>query len=401
MELLLLYEAIGWEQLFWKKFKAFLNQIGNVSDRVEEKERLTREWKADCWRRLNPQMHAALKRLEKEEWFPRFRVLGSRWASFVSQLTEGVETPLANPTSLSELREEMDYLNELGRLGDEARLRMEKEIEDTEFRLKRGSELGRFDQFWDDNALFECRYRRSKWLYLSQFFSGAPLEIYSHVLKQNKNIIHITFSPHGSDSDVNQFQATFCELSWVTSISRGLPPDSFLPLPAIDRNLSRDPLFIKSALNNDLITFAKEIRLKLPVDDFSTYIFTDAGTNDTHSDKLGNNAKVLISFVAPTSSGQSLMLRLKHSGEEDGSLEVTLGSTRIQLNHSSKSSLTIDDITLYPIPGPSESHHLSFEPGIRNEIFIQFRGIVEGHDHFLHDIDLLDEVGGLWRNREI
>ena len=65
------------------------------------------------------------------------------------------------------------------------------------------------------------------------------------------------------------------------------------------------------------------------------------------------------------------------------------------------SALTIDDITLYPIPGPSVSDHLSFEPGIRNDIVIQFIETVEDHDHFLYDIDLLDEAGGLWRFREI
>ena len=108
------------------------------------------------------------------------------------------------------------------------------------------------------------------------------------------------------------------------------------------------------------------------------------------SGKLKKNARVLISFVAPT-SGKSLILRLKHSGSEDAPLEVTLGSTIIQLNPSSKSSLTIDDITLYPIPGPSGSDHLSFEPGIRNDIVIQFRGI-KWHSHFLHDIELLDEA---------
>ena len=90
-------------------------------------------------------------------------------------------------------------------------------------------------------------------------------------------------------------------------------------------------------------------------------------------------------------------LRLKHSGREDGPLEVTLGSTTIHLNPSSKSSLTIDDITLYPIqvpsPSSSESDRLSFEPGIRNDIFIQFRGTVEHHRHFLHDVELLDEAG--------
>ena len=39
MELLLVCEVREWE---WNKFKAFLDQIDN--DRVEEKERLTREW---------------------------------------------------------------------------------------------------------------------------------------------------------------------------------------------------------------------------------------------------------------------------------------------------------------------------------------------------------------------
>ena len=39
---LLVCEVREWEQLFWNKFKAFLDQIDN--DRVEEKERLTREW---------------------------------------------------------------------------------------------------------------------------------------------------------------------------------------------------------------------------------------------------------------------------------------------------------------------------------------------------------------------
>ena len=62
-------------------------------------------------------------------------------------------------------------------------------------------------------------------------------------------------------------------------------------------------------------------------------------------------------------------------------LEVTLGSTIIQLNPSSESSPTIDDITLYPIPGPSESDHLLFEPGIRNDIIIQFTGTVDGERH--------------------
>ena len=188
----------------------------------------------------------------------------------------------------------------------------------------------------------------------------------------------------------------------MTSISWNL----FESPSAIDR----DPLFIKST-NNDLITFAKEIRLKLPVDDFSTYIFTDAHDHDLVEGyladdrplvKLAYNARVLFSFVGPIND-QNLILRLEHSGGKDAPLEVTLGSTITQLNTSSKSSLTIDDIILYPNPGPSESDHLSFEPGIRNDIVIQFRNRYRSgwHHNLIHDIDLLDKAGGLWGIREI
>ena len=424
MELLLLYEVKEWEELFWSKLKAFLDQISN--DRVYEKERLTREWRANCWKRLNPQMHAAVKRLAKDQ--DGFReALGRRWASSISQFL-GASSSQFSEGSLSELRDEMEPLN------DEIRLRMEKEIEDTEFRLKLGYDLGRFDPFWDDDTLFKCRYSRSKWLYLNKYDTSrdTPLEIYLHALQGNENIIHITFSGFDSDSDINRLQATICDLPRVTSISS----DSF---GLLDIHRDHDPLFIKST-NNDLIAFAtrKEIRRKL--DPYSTYIFTDAKGSDMiilpDGEALGNNARVIITFFAPISD-RSLTLRLKHSGEDGPLLEVTLGSTKIQLNPSFKSSLTIDDITLHPFSGPSESDHLSVEPGIRNDIgeevddialdptsgsseseylsfeqgiwnniVIQFRGRAGtwGHGHFLHDIELLDEDGleydGLILHRE-
>ena len=374
MELLLVYEVREWEKLFWNKFQVFLDQIDN--DRVEEKERLTREWRANCWKRLNPQMQAALKRMadvdsEDKHWF--LEIVSKQWALSISQLFEGVDNP--DILSLSELRGEFEDEDEA------IRLRMESEIEDTEFRLNRGSDLGRFDQFWDNDRLFECRYSWSKWLNLHQC-SYVPLEVYSHALKGNKNIIHITFFSMYPDFDANQF---LCDLPWVTSITSDQP----VSVSAVRRDL----LFIKS-VNNDLNTFAKEIKL----DPSSTYIFSDPGISDLG--RIGCDARVLISFVPPT-SGKILILRVKHSGEEDAPLEVTLGSTKIQLNPSSKSSLTIDDITLYPIEvsDPSESDHLSFEPEVRNDIVIRFiqpdRGPNEylRHGHYLHDIELLDEAG--------
>jgi hypothetical protein len=207
MELLLLYEVVEWEQLFWNRFEVFLDQIR--VDRVEVKERLTRGWRADCWKRLNPQMHAAQKRLADFDRDYIFGTVGRQWASSIRQIFEGVENP--NPISLSEVRRIIEISPISDRFDDEIGLRIENEIEDIEFRLKRGSELGRFDQFWDDDTLFECRYSRSKWLYLSP---DAPLEIYSHALKRNKNIIHITFNRR---FDVNRFR--ICDLPWVTSVS--------------------------------------------------------------------------------------------------------------------------------------------------------------------------------------
>ena len=358
---------------------AFLDQIGKY--RVEEKERLTREWRANCWKRLNPQMHAALKRfadlddMEDKDMF--LESLGRQWALSISQLFEGVEKP--DIMLLSALRSRI-------RDGDEEmRLRMENEIEDIEFRLKRGSDMGRFDQFWDNNTLFDCRYSRSKWVGLHS--SSIPLEVYSHALKENRgdrNIIHITFY-NKSDFDVNLF---LCDLPWVTSISL----DLLGTIPAVRRDL----LFIKSA-NNDLNTFAKEIKL----DPSSTYIFSDAGIHDLYLGRLVKNARVLISFVAQ----KRLILRVKHSGEEDEPLEVTLGPTTIQLNLSSKSSLTIDDITLYPIgvSGPSESVYLSFTPEVRNDIFIRFIGRDDNYwyGHYLHDIELLDDAGMEYMPRSV
>ena len=333
-------------------------------------ERLTREWRADCWRRLNLQMRAAMKRMadvDMENKDSNLEYLGEKWELSISRLFEGVEKP--DTISLSTLRR----LIENGDDDDEEMLlRMEKEIEDTKFRLKRGYNLGRFDQFWDDNLLFECRYSRLKWFNFSQMLPNAPLDVYSQALKGNKNITHITFFRMNSDFDVNRF---LCDLPWVTSIT---PDRRYATTPTVRRNL----LFIES---NDLDTFAKEIKLETS----STYIFLDGVS---YSGELGNSVRVLISFVPPT-SGKSLTLRVKHSGEEDPPLEVTLGSTKVQLNPPSKSSLTIDDITLYPfeLSGPSKSDHLSFEPEVRNGLFIRFIGY-RGR-HCLHDIELLDEAG--------
>ena len=215
MELLLVYEVNEWEQLFWNKLKALLDQIGN--DRVEVKERLTREWRADCWKRLNSQKHAVEKWLGnyKTQYTYILRAVSKRWAALsISQFFEGVD----NQNSISlreEIQSRIDKQEQLFPLY-ESRPRMENEMEDIEFRLKRGSELGQFDQFWDDDEgiLFRCRYSRSKWLCFDPFSQSAwraPPEIFSHALKENKNIIHISFNL--------DTRFSICDLPWLTSIS--------------------------------------------------------------------------------------------------------------------------------------------------------------------------------------
>ena len=296
--------------------------------------------------------------------------LSEEWALLISQHFDGVRE--RDITSLSNLRRQIRDEDK------EKRLRKENEIEDIEFRLKRGSKLGRFDQFWDDHTLFNCRYSRSKWLNLRKL-STVPLEVYSHALKGNKNITHIAFRYMGSDFDVNLF---LCDLPWVTSIT----PDRSVVIPSVPRDL----LFIKST-NNVLNTFAKEIKL-VPS---STFIFLDAEFFDVYPGKLTGNARVSISFVAPT-SGKSLTLRVKHSGKKDAHLEVTLGSTKFQLNPPSRSSFT--DISLYPIEAsdPPISEHLSFVAEVRSDIFIRFSykpANFDFHGHYLHDIELLDDAG--------
>jgi hypothetical protein len=244
MERLLIYEMRRWEELFRDKFKAFLDQIGN--DRVEVKERWTREWKANYWKRLVSLKHAAMERIpgSSDEW----------WASNNRVLFEGVEASAI----LFGLRFDIDKKT------PEIRLRMEMEMEDVEFRLKLGSDLDRFDQFWDGDSLFNCRYSRSKWVYLS--ISEVPVEVYLHALKGNRNIIHVALSHYIGDSFVERFHAAICDLPpWMTSISCG--KDGFERLPTIHY----DRLFIKST-KNDLITFVKEAQL----DSSSTYIVTDA-----------------------------------------------------------------------------------------------------------------------------
>ena len=80
----------------------------------------------------------------------------SLWHVFVSRQTVGkIHQPIfrrgwrSTMSSLFALRRWIRDKSE----HEEMRPRLENEIEDIKFRLNRGSDLGRFDQFWDDDLL--------------------------------------------------------------------------------------------------------------------------------------------------------------------------------------------------------------------------------------------------------
>jgi hypothetical protein len=187
-------------------------------------------------------------------------------------------------------------------LDDEIRLRVEKEIEDTEFRLKRGSDLGSGSISF--GTLFECRY--SRWKPLVITCSERKQKHHPHYFLRFWLSCQL-FSGYGRLRYLGTRQCFFSDLR---------------PQALQVRHLGS---------NNDLITIAKEIRLKL--DSFSTYIFTQARGSDMYHlpDRLANNAIVIISFVPPN-IWQKAYTDLEHSGKEGAPLEVTLGSTIIQLN---------------------------------------------------------------------
>jgi hypothetical protein len=98
-------------------------------------------------------MHAAEKRLDDLTEGKWVLFQGMMWESCISQFFGRAEHP--NSILLSELKRQIERVKEKIKFPSQYdEMRMENEIEDTDIRLKRGSDLGRFDQFWEDEALF-------------------------------------------------------------------------------------------------------------------------------------------------------------------------------------------------------------------------------------------------------
>ena len=378
MEMLLVYEVERWEEQLWERRRLF---VGNS----REKERLAREWRANCWKRLDAGIRAMDARMDAAKptstansieyhiwwiWKDMHDDIQQAWQDLVERFMEH-ETSSSSPSMpLQSLEHGLGKITKPTRLGfdddlsiellqkqrEQIASRLRRELEDVEFRLTQG--LDHCDQFQVDEQLLRCRHSQKKTLILHKPRLEPPLEAYSRALKQNKAPTYIVFFNFDSDDHCRWIANTIRDLLWVTSIwvlGRDL-------LPAIDRSI---PLFIDDVRDPDIKTFLENDSQLAHSQGTFVFITRDA---------------IAVSFVGPTSG--HLVLRLKHrSIRESTSLKIT--GTSLQLSISS--SLTIDDITLHATP--SESDKPSFEPGIRNNLIIQ----VMRQSYSIDDIQLLDQ----------
>ena len=390
VEKLLVFEVERWEEQVMEMVQEFVGRDG-----VPEKERLMREWRANCWKRLDTNIRAMDARMEdakskanagasevrSKKWHGAHFDLRYHWQSVVERFVESsTPSPLLSMPSYRldcDVREIVRHSTpfwwtydvnaaqqrRVQRHLEEMASRLEKELEDVEFRLNQG--LERCDEFRDDPKLFQCRHARSKWLILNQTFLKSPFEAYSRALKQNSSFIYIIFDKFQSEDEYQAIADTIRDTPWVTSIW----VEDRRCLPEIQRDA---PLFVHDDHGSaDLETFLEnDPRLALTRDTFT--FFSDLFT-------------FAISFVGPTCAN---LIRLTHrSIGPDATLTVKEAPLRLTV----PSSLTVDDITLPA--SPSESDQSSFQPGTtgtRQNMIIQVTANL--HSYFIHNIQLLDEA---------
>ena len=390
VEKLLVFEVERWEEQVLGMVEEFVGRDG-----VPEKERLMREWRANCWKRLDANIRAMDARMEdaktkanagasevrSRKWHGGHFDIRYHWQSVVERFVESsTPSPLFSmPSSRLEgdVREIVGHntpfwwtynLNaaqqrRVRKHLEEMASRLEKELEDVEFRLNQG--LERCDEFRDDPKLFQCRHARSKWLILNQTFLKTPFEAYSRALKQNSSFTYIIFDKFQSEDEYQAIADTIRDTPWVTSIW----VEDRRCLPDIQRDT---PLFVHDDHGSaDLKTFLEnDPRLARSRDTFT--FFSDLFT-------------FAISFVGPTSTS---LIRITHRSTDP---DATLTVKEASLHFTVPSLLTVDDITLHA--SPSESDKSSFQPdstGTRRNLIIQVTANV--HSYFIHDIRLLDEA---------
>ena len=379
MEMLLVYEVERWEEQLWERRRRF---VGGSP----EKERLTKEWRGNAWKRLDANIRAMNARIDtakptansKElhvslKWLETHEHIQQAWRAVVKRFMDRGTLSSSPSMTLQRLEGDLGEITEplrwrlddglsvqrLENQREEMASHLRRELEDVKERLHQG--LERCDQFWSDELLVECRRSHSKTLTLQKLRLTAPLEVYSRALKQNKAPTHIIFFDFDSDDDCQWIADTIRDLPsvtsiWVTDGER---------LPAIDRTI---PLFIGDYDIQDIKPFLQNDPQLARCQDTFIFVTRDA---------------IAVSFVGPTSG--DLILRLRHRSTTD-STKLRVRGTSFSLSLSS--SLTIDDITLHARPC-SESDKPSFERGVRNNLII----LVFRWSYSVDDILLLDQTG--------
>jgi hypothetical protein len=391
MEQLLVHEVEAWEGLVWTWVKEFMGR-NDVPE--SEKERLTREWRGNCWRRLDSNIRAMDTRTERMKakfsalpmLLPRLEYVQDdirrAWQSVIQRLVD-TPTPLPSSTPWSYFSQDLQQHAEQSEVDwdmsppaqqEQMRIwykgmarRLNAELADVEFRVAQGSDqrdcLYAFEAL-TDYKLLDCRHSQSKSVFLHGDYLGASLDFYSRAFKGNNDLVHIAF-----DSNFEQRHAWFAEtISDLRSVTSIRVPDRHL-LPPIQRDT---PLFIDDYDDPQSL---------------ETFLINDqslAGTRDTHVFMQCANgwANIAVSFVGP--SFGNLILRLKHRANEP---DVTLTILGTAFTLTIPESHIIDDINLHPI-GESSSQ-LSFLPNIRNNLILQISSPVEVY--ILQDVQLLDE----------
>jgi hypothetical protein len=394
MEKLLVFEVEVWEELVWNQVGEF---IGRNDVPESEKGRLTREWRGNCWKRLDANIRAMDSRMESAKAeinaLPSNelqRTLNSKfkdvheeiriaWHSVVERFVD-TATPSASSTQShfslvrisryrwpepSPAQQEQDR-----RQYKETAHRLKKELADVEFRIAKG--LDSCDpKIFEDPYLLRCRHSRSKELYLNDSQGRAPLDFYSRALQGNNHVIYIFFFGN-SDEDYAWFAQTISDMPSVTSIEVNDPQR----LPPIHRDT---PLFIDDGHPQSLETFMTSEQSLARTGD--TYVFIKS-TLDIQD--------IAVSFVSPSSG--NLILRLKHYDDLTTTTLAVLGTS---FTLTVPESLTADDINLHAI---DESNPLlSFTPNTRNNLILR---ISKSLYYTLNDLQLLDEDGNEYCQRK-
>jgi hypothetical protein len=187
MEILLVYELERWEEQLWERRKGF---VGAYS--AQEKQRLAREWRGNCWKRLDATIRAMDARIDAAgpkansnehdinisgKWRDTRGDTQRAWQAVMERFVDREPSSSSPSIPLQRLEEGIGQITKPGeppqpRVGDglsveqvgkqreEMASRLRRELEDIEFRLIGG--LERCGQFWVDEGILRCRHSRSK-----------------------------------------------------------------------------------------------------------------------------------------------------------------------------------------------------------------------------------------------